>query len=65
MACACLHAYVPVVPQKLPGFAVGVAQVDSAEHAGSVQVSQVSDVRCVLRYLLLRAHVTVDRIKVG
>lgn len=44
--------YIPVMSQKLPGFIVGVAQVDSTEHAWSVQVSQVSDVRCVFWYLL-------------
>lgn len=46
------YPYIPVVPQKFPGFAVGVAQVHTAHHAGGVQVSQVGDVGGVFGYFL-------------
>lgn len=52
--------YVPVMAQKLKDFVIGVAEIDSTDHAWSVQVSQVSNVRCVLWYLLERAQVTVE-----
>lgn len=49
--------YLPVVSHKIPGLAVGVAQVHAADDARRVQVAQVSDVCGVLRDLL-RGKVT-------
>lgn len=44
--------HLPVMLQKLPDFAVGVAQIYSTDEAWGVQVSEVSDVCCIFRYLL-------------
>lgn len=45
--------------QKFPGPAVGVAQIYTAGNSRRVQVSQVSDVRCIFRNLLQGTEVTI------
>lgn len=59
-----LYHYLPIMPQKFPGFVIDVPQVNSTNHAGCVQVSQVSNVCCIFRYFLSRAYVTVEKFKV-
>lgn len=53
------NPYLPVMPQKLPGFAVDVTQIYSADKARRVQVSEVSDVCCIFRNLLSGGEVNM------
>lgn len=47
-----INPYLPVMPQKLPGFVVGVAQIYSTDKTRGVQMSEVRDVCSIFRNLL-------------
>ncbi len=53
------------MPQKFPSFAVDVTQIDTADDARLVQVSEVSNVCCIFRNLLQGGEVTMTGICKG